>query len=43
MNASSDDLIQRNIDQILLFFDLTCGATYGWRRALIISLPLRRE
>jgi hypothetical protein len=31
MNASSGTLIQRNIDQIAHFFDLTCGATYGWR------------
>jgi hypothetical protein len=31
MNASSAGLIQRNIDPMMLFFDLTCGATYGWR------------
>jgi hypothetical protein len=29
MNASSADLIQKKIDQIALFFDLTCAATYG--------------
>jgi hypothetical protein len=31
MNASSGDLIQRNIDPIVLFFGLTCAAAYGWR------------
>jgi hypothetical protein len=31
MNASSADLIQRNIDPIGLFFDLTCAPAYGWR------------
>jgi len=31
MNASSGALSQWNIDPIVHFFDLTCGATYGWR------------
>jgi hypothetical protein len=31
MNASSGALSQSNIDPILLFFDLTCRPTYGWR------------
>jgi len=30
MNASSGRLIQKNIDRITNFFDLTCGAIYGW-------------
>jgi hypothetical protein len=33
MNASSGDLIQKNIDPMELFFDLTCAAAYGWRAA----------
>ena len=43
MNASSGTLSQRNIDPIVLFFDLTCGATYGWRASLMIVWSLRRE
>jgi hypothetical protein len=31
MNASSDTLSQRKIDQFVLFFDLTLSTTYGWR------------
>jgi P27 family predicted phage terminase small subunit len=33
MNASSGRLIQKNIDRILHFFDLTSGPAYGWRSA----------
>jgi hypothetical protein len=33
MNASSGELIQRKIDPIVLFFNLTSGATYGWRES----------
>jgi hypothetical protein len=36
MNASSGTLIQKKIDQIVLFFDLTSSATYGLRRAPMI-------
>jgi hypothetical protein len=36
MNASSGTLIQRKIDQFMLFFDLTSSVTYGWRRAPMI-------
>jgi hypothetical protein len=43
MNASSGTLIQKKIDQFVLFFGLTSGATYGWRRApMIVWLVLRR-
>jgi hypothetical protein len=31
MNASSGGLSQRKIDLIVLFFDLTFIAIYGWR------------
>ena len=33
MNASSGTLSQRKIDPIVLFFDLTSSATYGWRES----------
>jgi hypothetical protein len=32
MNASSGELSQVKIDPIMLFFDLTCAPTYGWRQ-----------
>jgi hypothetical protein len=32
MNASSGEHSQMKIDQIMLFFDLTCGSAYGWRQ-----------
>jgi hypothetical protein len=31
MNASSGVVIQKKIDRIVLFFELTYSATYGWR------------
>jgi hypothetical protein len=31
MKASSGGHSQRNIDQMVLFFDLTCVPAYGWR------------
>ena len=34
MNASSGELSQRKIDPIVLFFDLTSRAGYGWRESL---------
>jgi hypothetical protein len=37
MNASSAGLIQKKINQIVLFFDLTSEPAYGWRRALMIA------
>ena len=43
MNASSDVLSQRKIDLIVLFFDLTSSASYGWRREpMIVWFVLRR-
>ena len=43
MNASSDVLSQRKIDLIVLFFDLTSGASYGWpARAMIVWSVLPR-
>ena len=36
MNASSGTLSQKNIDQIALFFDLTCGADLWLARDLLI-------
>jgi hypothetical protein len=32
MNASSAEHSQRNSDQMVLFFDLTCAPAYGWRQ-----------
>jgi hypothetical protein len=31
MNASSAGHSERNIDPMVLFFDLTCAPAYGWR------------
>jgi hypothetical protein len=33
MNASSGGHSQMKIDPILLFFDLTSRASYGWRQS----------
>jgi hypothetical protein len=33
MNASSGAISQRKIDPIVLFFDLTSSASYGWRES----------
>jgi P27 family predicted phage terminase small subunit len=41
MNASSGRLIQRNIDHIASFFDLTSGAAYGWRPCPESEIPMR--
>jgi hypothetical protein len=43
MNASSGTISQQKIDTIVLFFELTSGATYGWRREpMIVWSVLRR-
>jgi hypothetical protein len=36
MNASSAGHSQKNIDQMVLFFDLTCAPAYGWRALLML-------
>jgi hypothetical protein len=32
MNASSGVVIQKKVDMIAVFFELTSSATYGWRK-----------
>jgi hypothetical protein len=38
MNASSAIHSQKKIDQLAHFFDLTSGASYGWRAPLPMPL-----
>jgi hypothetical protein len=41
MNASCGEHSQKNIDQVVLFFDLTCGPAYGWRENPLIVWSVR--
>jgi hypothetical protein len=36
MNASSGVVIQKKVDLIAVFFELTSSAIHGWRRELMI-------
>ena len=43
MNASSGAISERKIDPVVLFFDLTSRASYGWREILMIVWSVLRR
>jgi hypothetical protein len=42
MNASSLVISQRKIAALVLFFELTSSATYGWAKMMIVWFVLGR-